>query len=37
MPRGIVIEIIGDDRSYLRAAENTIAANTKINTSFKAV
>lgn len=37
MPRGIVIEIIGDDKSYIRAAENTIAANTKLNTSFKTV
>jgi hypothetical protein len=33
--RGIVIEIIGDDRSYLRAAQNTVAANTKLDASFK--
>lgn len=33
--RGIVIEIVGDERSYLRAAENTIASNTKLNASFK--
>jgi hypothetical protein len=35
--RGIVIEIIGDDRSYLRAAESAMAANTKLDASFKQV
>jgi hypothetical protein len=31
--RGILIEIVGDDRSYLRAAERTISANQKIAAS----
>jgi hypothetical protein len=33
----IVIEIVGDERSYLRAAENTLATNTKLDASFKQV
>lgn len=35
--RGIVIEIVGDERSYLRAAQNTIASNTRLDASFKRV
>lgn len=31
--RGIVVEIIGDDRSYIRAAERTIAANKSMERS----
>lgn len=34
---GIFIEIIGDAKSYLRAAESTVAANTKMDASFKQV
>jgi hypothetical protein len=30
MPRGIVIEIIGDERSYLRSVERSVSANTKL-------
>ena len=35
--RGIVIEIVGDVTSYLKAAESTFATNTKLDTSFKEV
>jgi len=37
MPHGIVIEIIGDERSYLRSVEGAMAANTKLDASFKSV
>lgn len=36
-PHGIVISIVGDERSYLRSVENTIATNTKLDASFKQV
>ena len=34
---GIVIELIGDERSYLRSVSNTLTANTKLDASFKQV
>ncbi len=35
--RGIVIEIIGDARSYLHTVNSTLASNTKLDASFKEV
>lgn len=37
MPAPLIIRIVGDETSYLRAAENTVAANTKLDASFDKV
>lgn len=37
MARRLLVEIVGDEKSYLRAAQNTITTNTKLNSSFKQV
>lgn len=34
---GIVIDIIGDERSYVRAAQNAMSVNSKLDASFKQV
>ncbi len=34
---GIVIELIGDEKSYLRSVENTLSANAELEASFKQV
>lgn len=34
---GIVIEIIGDEKSYLRSVNSVLASNTKLDASFKQV
>ncbi len=37
MAKKLIVEIIGDEKSYLRAAQNAIATNTKLGASFKQV